>query len=242
MLRDLYDDPRSWPEGRAVGGWPTWRDRLADPRDAVVIGPRGRRAETPPPKEVRQRGSRIPVVEPGARPHAPGSTALPTEAAEPDREPSPPASSLKPADDERAKLREALRDLEQAKERVERDAEQARQLARAELVEKLLPVMDNLDRSVDAAAHSTDGALTAGLELVREQFEQVLQGFGLERFDAEGEPFDPALHEAVGTIPASAPDEDGKVVRQWQAGYRFGDRVLRAAKVQVGRAEPDNEA
>lgn len=273
MLRDLYDDPREWPRGTALGGWPTWRERLADPREAVSVG-RDAPAPRRPRGEPSVRGRRIPVrdaTEASAAPHptqapldepppatsdvaappptedatAPGASfaegpAGANEAASRgERKEDPPAAASERTaqgfDAERARLRQALHELEQAQRRVERDAERAREQARAEVVERLLPVMDNLDLSIQAAERSADDAVNAGLRLVREQFESVLRGLGLERFDAEGAAFDPAEHEAVSTVEVDDPDQDGRVTSQWQAGYRFGDRILRAAKVQVGK-------
>jgi molecular chaperone GrpE len=136
---------------------------------------------------------------------------------------------------ERQRLAAALADLENAKRRVERDAEHTRQAARASLLDELLPVLDDLDRSLAAANGSSEGALLAGVQMVRERLEQALLRYGAERIQTVGRPFDPREHEAVGMQPVHAPDDDGRVVREWRAGYRLGDRVLRAAQVLVGK-------
>jgi molecular chaperone GrpE (heat shock protein) len=62
--------------------------------------------------------------------------------------------------------------------------------------------------------------------------------FGAERIAAEGERFDPALHEALGVLPVSEPALDGRVVKEWLRGYRLGSRVLRPARVMVGKQMP----
>jgi molecular chaperone GrpE len=116
---------------------------------------------------------------------------------------------------------------------VERDAQRVNAETRQSLIAELLPVLDNLDRSL--AAESTDEALHAGVELVRDQLERVLLGYGLERIESVDKSFDPGLHEAVAVVEVDAEDRHGVVQAEWQAGYRFGDKVLRAAKVTVGK-------
>jgi molecular chaperone GrpE len=73
------------------------------------------------------------------------------------------------------------------------------------------------------------------MKLVRAQLEGVLRGYGLERFDAPGARFDPREHEAMDVAAVDDPELDGTVVAQWEAGYRFGDRVLRPARVTVAK-------
>ena len=144
-------------------------------------------------------------------------------------------------DDEpdRARMTRALRDLEAAKGRVERDARRAADELRSKLVLELIPVLDNLDRTIAAAAASGDApAVLDGVRLVRGQMESLLARYGVERIDAKHSPFDPALHEALSVVPVSHPSAHGVVVDQIEPGYRFGDRLLRPAKVVVGRLAP----
>ncbi len=103
---------------------------------------------------------------------------------------------------------------------------------REQLVSELLPVLDNLDRSI--AAGGAD-PMVQGVRQVRAQLEGVLRNYGLERFDAVGAKFDPRVHDAVAVIDVSEPARDGVVVDQLEAGCRAGDRVLRPAKVAVGK-------
>ncbi|MBV8760555.1 MAG: nucleotide exchange factor GrpE [Deltaproteobacteria bacterium] len=133
----------------------------------------------------------------------------------------------------------ALRDLEAAKARVERDALRAADELRGKLVLDLIPVLDNLDRTIAAAtAHGDAPAVVDGVRLVRSQMEQLLVRYGVERIDAKHQPFDPNLHEALSVVPVSHPSAHGVVVDQIEPGYRFGDRLLRPAKVVVGRLSP----
>jgi molecular chaperone GrpE len=135
---------------------------------------------------------------------------------------------------DRQALTQAVRDLEATQARVKQGAARVYEETRTDLVVKLLPVLDNLDRTIDAARDASDEALLSGLEMVRNQLEGVLREYGLERYDAAGEPFDPAFHEAVALQPVTDPQSVGRVVKVLAPGYRIGDRVLRAAKVTVG--------
>jgi molecular chaperone GrpE len=131
--------------------------------------------------------------------------------------------------DEHRSLRSAIAEYEAARKRVEREAAKLADETRIGLVAQLLPVLDSLDRSIEAADDPE------GMSLVRAQLENVLRDFGMERFDALGAPFDPSIHEAMDVVPVLDPGKDGVVVAQWRAGYRVGARVVRPAQVQVGR-------
>lgn len=137
---------------------------------------------------------------------------------------------------ERARLASALHNLEAAKARVERDAKIVHEETRSKLVAEMLPVLDNFDRAIAAAESDREAtAILDGVRMVRRQLEKVLLGYGLSRFDAVGAAFDPSMHEATSMIPVADPAQDRRVVEQLQAGYMFGERLLRAAKVIVGR-------
>ncbi len=133
-------------------------------------------------------------------------------------------------------LRTALAELEDAKLRVHRDAERKLELYKGQILEKLLPVLDNLERSIAAAEARAPGPWLEGIELVHAQFLAALTEFGLERRSAVGDRFDPRRHDAVAVIPVLDPALDGAVVAETEPGYYMGDRVIRPAKVQVGRA------
>jgi molecular chaperone GrpE len=96
-------------------------------------------------------------------------------------------------------------------------------------------VLDNLDRSLDAVPPQRHDAFTDGVRLVRDQFLGKLSALGLTPLPALGQRFDPNQHEAIGLIPVTEPEQDGVVMNVVRAGYRFGDKVLRPATVQVGK-------
>jgi molecular chaperone GrpE len=138
-----------------------------------------------------------------------------------------------------ASLTRALRDLEAAKARVERDARASAQELREKLVLDLVPVLDNLDRTIAAAHQSGDSpAVIEGVRLVRNQFLGVLLRFGIQRLEAKHQRFDPKLHEAISMVPVTHPSAHNVIVDQIEPGYMFGDKLLRPAKVVVGRHTP----
>ncbi|HTL34909.1 MAG TPA: nucleotide exchange factor GrpE [Kofleriaceae bacterium] len=137
---------------------------------------------------------------------------------------------------DRASLARALRDLEAAKARVERDAQASAQELREKLVLDLVPVLDNLDRTIAAAHQAGDSpSVVEGVRLVRNQFLGVLLRFGVQRLETKHQRFDPKLHEAINMVPVSHPSAHNVVVDQIEPGYTFGDKLLRPAKVIVGR-------
>jgi molecular chaperone GrpE len=130
-------------------------------------------------------------------------------------------------------VRRARAEFENYRRRVMRDGAAQRESGRAEVVEPLLEVLDDLDRTLDAAEGSSDETLAKGVELVATKLVHALRGIGLERIDGIGVGFDPNHHEAVQQQPAEEPGSEPSVVQILRPGYRMGDRVLRAAMVVV---------
>jgi molecular chaperone GrpE len=126
----------------------------------------------------------------------------------------------------------ALRELEAVKSRVERDARRVSEDTRKQLVADLLPVLDNLDRII---ASGKDSHTVEAVRAVRTQLEGVLRGYGVERQDVVGDPFDPAVHDAVSLRDVRDADRHDVVVDQLVPAYRYGAALLRPAKVVVGR-------
>jgi molecular chaperone GrpE (heat shock protein) len=138
---------------------------------------------------------------------------------------------------DRATMTRALRELEAAKARVERDAKRAQDEMREKLVLQLLPVLDNLDRTIMVAQQNRETpSVVEGVRLVRRQIAGVLEGYGMQRIEARGTRFDPAMHEAVSMVAVDDPRHDRMVIDQLEPGYVMGERLLRPAKVIVGRA------
>ncbi len=124
--------------------------------------------------------------------------------------------------------------------RMNRTFDQKLDAARGDLVGGLLDTLDNLKRAVTAAEssqrHEKDfSALLDGVKATAQLFEGKMQGLGLSAIVSEGQDFNPEIHEAVEIVPVEA-DLDNKVITEYQTGYKFGDRLLRPARVRVGRA------
>jgi molecular chaperone GrpE len=134
-----------------------------------------------------------------------------------------------------AKYRDAQREFDETRVRLRKDVQRDVERGRRTFLAELLEVVDNLDRAVEAARTSPDANLRAGVELVRRQFLSKLEGFGVARYDALGEPFDPSRHEAVSVAPATDPGHDGTIVGVVAPGYLIGDEILRPAQVAVAR-------
>jgi molecular chaperone GrpE len=128
-------------------------------------------------------------------------------------------------------LRRVKAEFDNYRKRVERERRQASEQGARDLVADLLPVMDNLERALDALA-GQDAGVVAGLDMVRHQLGGLLSARGVTEIEAAELPFDPTVHEAVASAPT--PDRaEGTVIAVVQKGYRLHDAVLRPARVVV---------
>jgi molecular chaperone GrpE len=133
-------------------------------------------------------------------------------------------------------LRKQLQsETDDTRQRLNRAADERAQREKAAFIAGLLPVLDNLERATDAAeTGSSSEVIAEGIRRTASSFENALATAGVEPIDAVGETFDPELHEAVETVEG-APGDEGKVIAQHTRGYKIGDRLLRPARVKVGR-------
>jgi molecular chaperone GrpE len=122
-------------------------------------------------------------------------------------------------------------EFENFRRRASRELADERGRAQAELLHDLLPVLDNLERALDAAEHHDEGKVLGGVRMTRDLFVELLRRSGVEEVQTVGSPFDPHVHEAVVMQPSE--QEEGVVTAVLQRGYRQGDRVMRAARVVV---------
>lgn len=139
-----------------------------------------------------------------------------------------------------ARYREAAAEFDEARARARREVGREVERGKRAILADLLDVVDNLDRAIDAARQNdAGGALLAGVEMVRSQFLGKLETLGVKRLDSEHQPFDPARHEAVTTVPVTDATRDGLIVGVVRHGYLIGDDVLRPAVVAVARFESE---
>jgi len=129
-------------------------------------------------------------------------------------------------------LKRVAADFENYRKRVARDQEGLVARAHERLVKELLPVLDDLERSLEAAAQHEEAKLEEGVRLVHRELVEALAREGLVEVETDGQ-FDPHVHEALLSQPSE--QEDGSVIEVLQKGYRLGDRVLRPARVVVSQ-------
>lgn len=134
-------------------------------------------------------------------------------------------------------LRQQLqRETDETRQRLNRAAEERAAGEKARFIAALLPAMDDLERAIEAVSgNATREAMLEGIRRIAASFQSALTNAGVEPIAAMGEEFDPELHEAVDTEETTA-DMDGKVIGEYSRGFRMGDRLLRPARVRVGRA------
>ena len=156
---------------------------------------------------------------------------------------TPETSDVARLTNERNELNDRLlrlaAEFENYKRRIRKETEDATVRATESVLKEMLPVMDNLDRALQAArvgeAGAAGGALVEGVLLVQKQFLTALEKSQVKPFDAEGQPFDPQVHEAVSQLETDKVPA-GCVASVFQRGYRIGTRLLRPALVAVAKA------
>jgi molecular chaperone GrpE len=126
----------------------------------------------------------------------------------------------------------SLADFQNYKRRVERDNEMVKANMKGDLIKKVLPVLDDLERALQNRV--VDDPWANGIELVARKFQNILDAEGVKRIDAKGAAFDPTFHEAISHEPSDdVPSEH--VIDVVQNGYMIGERVIRPALVRVAQ-------
>jgi molecular chaperone GrpE len=140
------------------------------------------------------------------------------------------------------KFLRAMADLENQRKRSKREVDEAKFDAKNRIMKEMLPVVDNLERAIEHAASAAgelDGAvkpIVEGVQLVLRQFQTAFERLDIQPVEAQGQPFDPNLHEAISQQESDQPP--GTVVQVLQRGYKSGDKLLRPALVVVAKAKP----
>ncbi len=167
------------------------------------------------------------------------------EPKEPEPEPDPVAELQEQLDKKQKQLLQVAADFDNYKKRSRRDAKEAAFRARNELLQELLPLIDNVELALTHAAEGTEGesdvdSLRKGVEMVLRQFRTTMEKHEVKAFDSLGEPFDPNFHEA---LQQRETDEyaPGVVMEEFRRGYLMGDRLIRPAMVVVAVAPADTK-
>ena len=132
-----------------------------------------------------------------------------------------------------AKYRSASSEFDDARARLRKELSKDVERGRRSMIVSFLEVLDNLDRALDAGGDRGADPFVQGVALVRQQFLSTLEGLGVKRVDPLGQPFDPAIHEAVSSMAAPAGTPANVVVGVIRPGYTINDEVLRPAAVAV---------
>jgi len=119
------------------------------------------------------------------------------------------------------------------RKRVERDAQVMQAAMKADILRQVLPILDDLERALQNRPSDT-GPWVSGIELIHRKLKAILEAQGVSRIEAEGQPFDPALHEAISHEQAETV-KSGHVIAVTQNGYMLGDQVIRPATVRVAQ-------
>ena len=163
-----------------------------------------------------------------------------TQVSESDEESPDPLGALQAERDELFdRLQRVAADFDNFRKRAAREQADTTARANERLVKELLPVLDDLGRALEAAAHHEEAKLEEGVRLVHRALEDALRKQGLQEIEVDGR-FDPHVHEALLSQPSD--EEEGSVIEVLQKGYRLGDRVLRPARVVVAAAKEEKDA
>lgn len=133
-------------------------------------------------------------------------------------------------------LLQSREEMEELRRRGRREREESGKANMKRFVEALLPVLDAFDQALASAGNQNDGdPLYDGMQAIRALMDKSLEQLGVEKISPEGEPFDPEQHEAL-SMEATDAQPPNTVVGVIQAGYRYGERLLRPARVRVSQA------
>jgi molecular chaperone GrpE len=150
------------------------------------------------------------------------------------QEDNPHEKELKEAKERIVRL---MADFDNYRKRVQREKEDWMRYSSLSFAEKLLPVVDNLERALENLNCQDEEVqgLFSGVTMIYRQFMEILQNEGLALIEDLGQSFDPLVHEAVMQEPAQEDQEDNQIVGVMRKGYRFKDKLLRPAMVKVAK-------
>lgn len=164
------------------------------------------------------------------------AAAAATEAGKPGSSREALAQKTREAEEAQERYLRTYADFENYRKRMQRDLADFRRYANEQMAADLLTVADHLGLAIQHAADSGEAnqGLLTGVQLVHKQLRDVLEKYGIKPFNAVGEPFDPALHDAMMQVE-TADVPPNTVVQVFQDGYRYHEKVLRHAKVGVSK-------
>ena len=149
---------------------------------------------------------------------------------------SPAEELQRQRDDYYDRLLRKTAEFDNFRKRTERERQQLSEAAAADIIEEILPLLDDLERALKADAGSEASAYRRGVELIHARMADVLRKRGVRPIDAVGADFDPHFHQAVAHEPSSEHHE-GQIIEEFSRGYMLGDRLLRPSMVKVAKGE-----
>ncbi|MFC7336121.1 nucleotide exchange factor GrpE [Haloferula chungangensis] len=132
-------------------------------------------------------------------------------------------------------------DHENYRKRAAREREEAVRYSNQSLLEELLPILDNFEMGMQAAAQDQSSMIYVGMDMVRKQLNEFLNSCGVTEIESEGKAFDPNVHEAVSQEVAEGVD-DGQIIRVMRRGFMLRDRLLRPATVVVAQSAEESDS
>ncbi len=135
-------------------------------------------------------------------------------------------------------LKRVAADFDNYRKRTARENAELTVRANERLLKELLPILDDLERALEAAAQHEEAQLEEGVRLVHRALDDLLRKHGVAEIETEGR-FDPHVHEALLSQPSEA--DEGSVIQVLQKGYKLGDRVVRPARVVVAAPLPETD-
>lgn len=145
------------------------------------------------------------------------------------------AELKKEMDELRDKYVRLYADFDNYKKRNAKEKLDLIQTAGKEVILAMVPVVDDFERALKAAEKSGDTKVQEGVQLIYNKMVSALQSKGLKPMESIGKPFDVEMHEAITEIPAPTAELSGKVIDEVEKGYYLGDKIIRFAKVVVGK-------
>jgi molecular chaperone GrpE len=137
------------------------------------------------------------------------------------------------------RLARAQAEFENTRKRLNREQDEFKELALADAIKSLLPILDGFDWAIQSPYQNVED-FRSGINLIRRQLQDSLSNLGLRAIPADGEPFDPRLHQAVEVVNTSVA-QDNQVLKDVRRGYKLKDRLLRPAMVLVAH-NPESDA
>ena len=151
--------------------------------------------------------------------------------------PSPPEEELRRERDAlQDRLLRTAAEFDNYRKRIEKERRELAEYASAEIVSEMLPIIDNLERALQAPPAGDVDSFRKGVDLIHKQMLELLRKRGVKAIEALGADFDPNVHEAVLHEPSDT-HRDGEVMQELQRGYRLGERLLRPAMVKVAKRQ-----